>query len=367
MVGPGRDRPSKQRKKLWMLGPVIAKLCLVQRPPGPHGVDLGSTAASLAVEWAGANRPPGLAPGRAGRRGGFAPTPLGLCRSLGPGTQGERRERDRLDQVPLVWDREPELNARLAGKTPAVFLDYDGTLSPIVEPRPGSPAGRDTRHDRGTRPPLPWPSSAAAMWPRCAAWSSSIASTTPAATASRSEVPRAGTTPWRRGSRRCPSSTLPSGCVRRSRHRRPQVERKRFSIAIHYRRVAPAEVGRLAQVVERVAAGQPRLRPGQGKKVLRLQPDLDWDKGHAVLWLLERLDLDRPEVLPIYIGDDVTDEDALRALPNAASASWSGARTTRARPRPATRSPIRRRCGAFSSCWSLWRQGGGDDRVGAGL
>ncbi|MBS1202942.1 MAG: hypothetical protein H6R22_1451, partial [Chromatiaceae bacterium] len=36
--------------------------------------------------------------------------------------------------------------------------------------------------------------------------------------------------------------------------------------------------------------------------------------GRAVRWLLSRLGLDNPDVLPIYIGDDLTDEDAFSAL-----------------------------------------------------
>jgi trehalose 6-phosphate phosphatase len=48
--------------------------------------------------------------------------------------------------------------------------------------------------------------------------------------------------------------------------------------------------------------------------VYELQPKLDWDKGRAVLHLLTTLGLDRDDVVPIYIGDDITDEHAFETL-----------------------------------------------------
>jgi trehalose-phosphatase len=63
-----------------------------------------------------------------------------------------------------------------------------------------------------------------------------------------------------------------------------------------------------------VLAHHPELRKGSGKKVLELQPQIDWHKGKAVLWLLQALKLDGADVLPLYVGDDLTDEDAFKAL-----------------------------------------------------
>lgn len=90
------------------------------------------------------------------------------------------------------------------------------------------------------------------------------------------------------------------------------IERKCFSIAAHYRKVNERDFPKLERVVSEVAARHRGLRMIDGKKVYELLPNIDWDKGKAMLWLLEKLGLERPN--PIYIGDDRTDEDAFRAL-----------------------------------------------------
>lgn len=94
-----------------------------------------------------------------------------------------------------------------------------------------------------------------------------------------------------------------------------QVERKKFTIAIHFRRVAPEAQEEVKAVVDRVAARHENLRKAYGKMVIELQPRIEWHKGKAILWLLEALKLDPETTLPIYIGDDITDEDAFKALP----------------------------------------------------
>jgi len=94
------------------------------------------------------------------------------------------------------------------------------------------------------------------------------------------------------------------------------VERKHFSIAAHYRNVDANCVPEVERLVDALAARHPELRRIDGKKVYELLPNVDWDKGKALLWLLGTLDLDPPSrgIRPIYIGDDSTDEDAFRAL-----------------------------------------------------
>ena len=92
------------------------------------------------------------------------------------------------------------------------------------------------------------------------------------------------------------------------------LERKRFSIAAHYRQAHESGVVKVTQALNEAVARHSELRTIASKQVFELQPNIDWNKGRAVLWLLETLGLEQPEVIPLYIGDDLTDEDAFRAL-----------------------------------------------------
>jgi trehalose 6-phosphate phosphatase len=93
------------------------------------------------------------------------------------------------------------------------------------------------------------------------------------------------------------------------------IEPKKASVAVHYRLVSEEERPAVEAVVERLLADYAEeLKVTPGKMVYELQPKLDWDKGKAVLYLLDALELERDDVVPFYIGDDITDEHAFEAL-----------------------------------------------------
>ncbi len=92
------------------------------------------------------------------------------------------------------------------------------------------------------------------------------------------------------------------------------VEHKRFGVAVHYRNAARERVGEVIAAVH--AAGQrDELRVTTGREVIELRPDIDWDKGKTLRWVIEHLpEADRGSLVPIYLGDDITDEDAFDAI-----------------------------------------------------
>jgi trehalose 6-phosphate phosphatase len=93
------------------------------------------------------------------------------------------------------------------------------------------------------------------------------------------------------------------------------VEHKRFGVAVHYRNAARDRVGEVAAAV-RTAGQRTALRVTTGREVIELRPNIDWDKGKTLRWVLDyiRDNEGAGPLLPIYLGDDITDEDAFDAV-----------------------------------------------------
>ncbi|MFN2355438.1 MAG: trehalose-phosphatase [Desulfopila sp.] len=97
-----------------------------------------------------------------------------------------------------------------------------------------------------------------------------------------------------------------------------RIERKPYAIAVHYRQVKEqvkkqviAEVESLVDsLVERFA----ELAKSSGKEIFELRPAVDWHKGKALQAMLDQFHIDCSRITPLYIGDDTTDEDAFRSI-----------------------------------------------------
>ncbi len=92
------------------------------------------------------------------------------------------------------------------------------------------------------------------------------------------------------------------------------LERKQFGLAVHYRQVAASDIPRLEHFVRTITGNEPQLRMRSNKCVFEVQPEVNWDKGRAVDWLIDALHLNRSTTTVIYVGDDRTDEDAFRTI-----------------------------------------------------
>jgi trehalose 6-phosphate phosphatase len=217
---------------------------------------------------------------------------------------------------PSALDRFDEIAERLAAGIPAFFLDFDGTLAPLVE-RPDDavplPAARRAVERLAERLPV---AVVSGRDREDVAARLALPNLTYAGSHGFDVAGAPGTgLRFVVGEEAAPRLKAAAAAVtaRLAGVDGVGIEPKRATVAVHYRRVAAERWPRVEAAVDAVAAAH-GLRKGAGKRVWELRPDLDWDKGKAVLRLLEEMGLG-DDAVPVYVGDDVTDEDAFRALP----------------------------------------------------
>lgn len=268
----------------------------------------------------------------AGRRGGFGFV-IGVDRA-GHGEEMRRRGADvvvadlaavevgaraarPLSEVPAALTAFDEVSDRVSMRGVAVFLDFDGALSPIVDqpeaarPADGAPevlqrlsaacpvaiiSGRDL-------PDVRRRVGVADIW---YAGSHGYELAGPGGRHHEYEEAHGALASLDEAEATLRDRLAPvAGAV---------VERKKYSVTAHYRTVAPEQADEVVRAVHDVAAALPDLRATRARKAAELVPDLRWNKGYAVRWLLGQLSPPEGRLTPVYAGDDLTDEDALRVV-----------------------------------------------------
>jgi trehalose-phosphatase len=90
-------------------------------------------------------------------------------------------------------------------------------------------------------------------------------------------------------------------------------EEKGPILSVHYRNVPQKFLALIPQILEEeLRKWRDRWKMASGKMVYEIRPKVDFHKGEAVREILKTFP--SPGLLPIYLGDDQTDEDAFRVL-----------------------------------------------------
>ena len=107
-----------------------------------------------------------------------------------------------------------------------------------------------------------------------------------------------------------------------------EIEDKALTLSVHFRRVAEQLHDWVRSVTSNTVARSRSFVCQEGKMVLDLRPRVRWNKGHAIRWIARQVL--PPSSLPIFIGDDVTDEDGFAALPEGITIRVGGPAETEA-------------------------------------
>ena len=92
------------------------------------------------------------------------------------------------------------------------------------------------------------------------------------------------------------------------------IEDVKYTVSVHYRLVSKENFPKVESIIKNALEKYPQLIKTDGKKVFELRPNIDWHKGKAVEWILDFLQFQPDRNKVVYVGDDRTDEDAFEAI-----------------------------------------------------
>jgi trehalose 6-phosphate phosphatase len=96
-----------------------------------------------------------------------------------------------------------------------------------------------------------------------------------------------------------------------------EVEDKGLILALHYRKSDKHNQRRIKKIFHEIArpyAASGDIAVSNNKKVLEIGPNVRWDKGRYCRYFLNSLNIKAKNILPVYIGDDKTDDSAFKVL-----------------------------------------------------
>ncbi|MFH1478790.1 MAG: trehalose-phosphatase [Candidatus Omnitrophota bacterium] len=109
-----------------------------------------------------------------------------------------------------------------------------------------------------------------------------------------------------------------------------KIENKIYTLSIHFRLVSPKERKIVKDIFFNVIGPFLRskdIRATSGKMVFELRPPVEWHKGKTVEAILKS----NRTSLPIYIGDDTTDEDAFKVVEGKGISIFVGPKKSRSK------------------------------------
>ncbi len=98
------------------------------------------------------------------------------------------------------------------------------------------------------------------------------------------------------------------------------VEDKKYTLSVHYRKLRPRQIISARRIFRQVVTPylkKKKIKITSGKKVWEIRPPVTWNKGSVVLWILGQVRRTDKNFLPVFVGDDKTDEDAFRVVKGA--------------------------------------------------